>query len=86
MHALQAFVTREHLAVVTEHGPGGVLSDYILEHSSDVAGMGLQESVARCGHHLAPSDAAFLVNREKGRSRLLDKPSCKAGHRLRDKA
>lgn len=48
-HALQAFVTREHLAVVTEHGPGGVLSDYILEHSSDVAGVGLREDVARCG-------------------------------------
>lgn len=41
-------MTQDHLAVVTEHGPSGVLSDYILEHSPDVAGVGIREEVARC--------------------------------------
>ena len=57
---LQAFVTKEYLAVVSEHGPGGILSDYILEHSSDVAGMGLRENVARYARTLA---AAVIVCR-----------------------
>ena len=46
--SLQAFITREHLAVVTEHGPGGVLSDYMQEHSSGMPGIGIREEVARC--------------------------------------
>ncbi len=58
MNALQAFVTREYLAVVSEHGPGGVLSDYILEHSSDVAGMGLRENVARYAQTRAQAHGA----------------------------
>lgn len=46
--SVQAFITREHLAVVTEHGPGGVLSDYMREHSSGMPGIGIREEVARC--------------------------------------
>ena len=41
-------MTKEFLAVVTEHGPGGLLSDYLQEHSSEIPGVGIREEVARC--------------------------------------
>ena len=41
-------MTKEFLAVVTEHGEGGLLSEYIPGHSAEAAGVGIREEVARC--------------------------------------
>ena len=46
--AVQAFVTKDFLAVVTEHGEGGLLSEYLHGHSSEAPGVGIKEEVARC--------------------------------------
>ena len=40
-------MTKEFLAVVTEHGEGGLLSEYIDGHSSEAPGGGIREEVAR---------------------------------------